>query len=351
MIKVKDDLQEEDVKPFVVGSQTVAGVPKERCSVLLFDDFVKATNTQVATVEESMKSMEVKSTIKKNTKSADSIIMVYETKRYQKEKRSIDTKCREGDKLLVCKTTTCSMIVHKNYMGASVQLNAKLIFISKGIRKEAVEHVHESGRQKCTFSRKSYKCEHTSLTVNEENKDRASENSNKVGNFPFERSQQQVPISVIHSPPFREKENVNNGLAGDVRKEADCEMMNTRSLTGERVEDKEMETDQACEHGNKFFSCNKLKIVSTNESNDEKVLQNMTEHNMDGTVEPIWAHKIVDESIDETLKSNKVESHVRLMKNMPISTWLTRHKNRLLLIKLTKKRGFHQMKKLPRRNK
>ncbi|CAI8602166.1 unnamed protein product [Vicia faba] len=246
-------------------------------------------------------------------------------------RQNLCMKCNEAGQLLVCKTTTCSRMVHKNCLGASAQLDAKgnffcpfcayshtiseyleakkiaslarkelAIFISKGIRKEAVEHVHESGRQECTFSRKSYKCEHTPLTVNEENKeDRAGENSNKVGNFPFERSQKQVPISVIHSSSFREKENVNNELAGDVREEDDCEMLNAKSLTGERVEDREMETDHAGGHGNEKFSCKKLKIVCANESNDEEVLQNMTEHSMDGTVEPVWAHNTVKEEISK----------------------------------------------------
>ncbi|XP_050891264.1 DNA repair protein RAD5B isoform X2 [Lathyrus oleraceus] len=67
MIKVNDEPQEEDVKPSV-----------ERRSMLPFDDFLKATNTQVVTVDESMKSMEVESTIPKNTESAD-VDVVYET--------------------------------------------------------------------------------------------------------------------------------------------------------------------------------------------------------------------------------------------------------------------------------
>ncbi|CAK8571239.1 unnamed protein product [Lathyrus sativus] len=241
-------------------------------------------------------------------------------------------KCNEAGQLLVCKTTTCSLMVHKNCLGASPQLDAKgnffcpfcayshtiseyleakkiaslarkelAIFISsKGIRKEAVEHVHESGRQECIFSRKSYECEHTPLTVNEENReDHAGEHANKVGNFPFERSQKQVPISAVHSSSFREKENVNIGLAGDVREEDDCEMLNAKSLTGEIVEDREMETDHVGGCGNEKFSCKKLKIVCANESNVEEVLQNMTEYSMDGTVEPVWTHKTVKDEISK----------------------------------------------------
>lgn len=67
MIKVKGEPQEEDVKPFTVCSQSAANVSVEPRSMLLFDDFLKATNTQVATVEESMKSMEVESTIQTKT--------------------------------------------------------------------------------------------------------------------------------------------------------------------------------------------------------------------------------------------------------------------------------------------
>ncbi|XP_058761819.1 DNA repair protein RAD5B-like [Vicia villosa] len=66
MIKVKDEPQ-EDVKPFTLCSQSAANVSVEPRSMLLFDDFLKATNTQVATVEESMKSMEVESTIQTKT--------------------------------------------------------------------------------------------------------------------------------------------------------------------------------------------------------------------------------------------------------------------------------------------
>ncbi|CAL5207708.1 unnamed protein product [Lathyrus oleraceus] len=245
-------------------------------------------------------------------------------------RQNLCMKCNEAGQLLVCKTTTCSLMVHKNCLGASAQLDAKgnffcpfcayshtiseyleakkiaslarkelAIFISKGIRKEAVEHVYESGRQECIFSRKSYKCEHTPLAVNEENReDHAGEHANKVGNFPFERSQQQVPILVVHSSSFREKENVNNGLVGDVREEDDCEMLNAKSLTDERVEDREMGTDNVGGHGNEIFSSKKLKIVCANESNEE-VLQNMTEHSMDGTVEPVWAHNTVRDEISK----------------------------------------------------
>ncbi|XP_058765698.1 uncharacterized protein LOC131639213 isoform X2 [Vicia villosa] len=254
-------------------------------------------------------------------------------------RQNLCMKCNKTGQLLVCKTTTCSLTVHKNCLGASAQLDAKgnffcpfcaysntiseyleakkiaslarkelAIFITKGIRKEAVERVHKSGRQECTFSRKSYKCEHTPLTVNEENReDHAGEHANKVGNFPFERSQQQVPILAVHSSSFREKENVKNGLAGDVREEDDCEMLNAKSLTDERVEDREMETDHVGGHGNEKISCKKLKIVCANESNEE-VLQNMAEHSMDGTVEPVWAHNTVKDELSKDESKKRIIS-------------------------------------------
>ncbi|GAU25269.1 hypothetical protein TSUD_17820 [Trifolium subterraneum] len=78
MIKVKDEPQEfeKDVKSVSVDSQSAAAVvSEERRSMLSFDDFLKATNTQVASVDESLKSMEVEST---KMESAD-VDMVCET--------------------------------------------------------------------------------------------------------------------------------------------------------------------------------------------------------------------------------------------------------------------------------
>jgi DNA repair protein RAD5 len=66
MIKVKDEPQEleREVKTVIADSQSAAAevVSEERRSMLSFDDFLKATNTQVASVDESLKSMEVEST-------------------------------------------------------------------------------------------------------------------------------------------------------------------------------------------------------------------------------------------------------------------------------------------------
>ncbi|WJX10761.1 hypothetical protein P8452_01444 [Trifolium repens] len=55
IIKVKDEPQEYEKAVAAVA------VSEERRSMLSFDDFLKATNTQVASVDESLKSMEVES--------------------------------------------------------------------------------------------------------------------------------------------------------------------------------------------------------------------------------------------------------------------------------------------------
>ncbi|XP_004516067.1 uncharacterized protein [Cicer arietinum] len=240
------------------------------------------------------------------------------------DEQNLCMKCNEAGQLLVCKTTTCSLMVHKNCLSASAQLDAKgnfvcpfcayshtiseyleakkiaslarkelAIFISKGIRKEAVDRVHESSRQERNVLRKSYKSEHIPLTENEENReDHAGEHANEVNNFHFERSQQRAPKSVVHSLSLRENENVNNGLAGDVREENESEMLIAKSLTCGRAGQKERPTD-------KFF-CKKINVVCANENNvGEEVPQNMTEHNMAGTVEPVCAHNTVKEEISE----------------------------------------------------
>jgi DNA repair protein RAD5 len=56
IIKVKDEPQEFEK------AAAAEVVSEERRSMLSFDDFLKATNTQVASVDESLKSMEVEST-------------------------------------------------------------------------------------------------------------------------------------------------------------------------------------------------------------------------------------------------------------------------------------------------
>lgn len=270
--------------------------------------------------------------------------------------QNLCVKCNKAGQLLACKTTTCSLMVHNNCLGASAQLDAKgnffcpfcayshaiseylevkkkaslagkelAIFFSKGIRKQATERVHEVSTQEHSLSRKSHKCEHIhlennrndTLTVNGENReDHVGEYANEVNNSHFE-SQQQDPVSGVHSS-CKEKGNVNNGLANDVREENEDEMLNAKNLTGGRVEDIKVPTDHVDGHGDDKFSCKKENIIAVSESNPgEEVPQKLTEHNMDGTVEPVCAHDTGKEEIseDECIKHSISRYSMRFYKH------------------------------------
>ncbi|XP_061357938.1 uncharacterized protein LOC133302210 isoform X2 [Gastrolobium bilobum] len=244
-------------------------------------------------------------------------------------------KCNERGQLLVCKTTTCPMMVHKNCLGVSAQLDGKgnfvcpfcvysdtiseyleakekaslarkelAIFISKGIRNQAV---HEFHRQEHSPSRKNSMFIHVNnigndeLTGCEDNREyHVGGHANEVSNLQFERSQPQAPISCVPSS-CREKENVNNGLIEALREEERSEMQNAKSLTGGRVEENQVLTDHVDGCGGDKYSCKKANIVCDSQSNGgEEVPQELTkQHNMDGTVEPVCAHDTGKKEISE----------------------------------------------------
>ncbi|XP_057424928.1 uncharacterized protein LOC130718359 isoform X2 [Lotus japonicus] len=250
-------------------------------------------------------------------------------------------KCNEGGKLMVCKTTTCQLMMHKNCLGASCQLDANgnvfcpfcayshtiseyleakkkaslarkelAFFISRGISNQPAERVHEFSRHERSLSRKSRKCEHIHiknngsdpLTRSCENRGyHVGERTNEVNNLHFERSQQQASKSRVHSS-CRVKENVNNGLADDVTREEDGgKMPNAKSLTGGKVEGKEGPSDHIDKHEGGCFSCKRPNIVPGNQScAGEQVPKNMTkQHNMGAMVEPDCAHDTGKAEISE----------------------------------------------------
>ncbi|KAK7392860.1 hypothetical protein VNO78_21310 [Psophocarpus tetragonolobus] len=259
-------------------------------------------------------------------------------------KQNCCMKCNEGGQLLACQMTTCPIIMHKNCLGASAQLDAKgnfvcpfcayfhahleyceakkkvslarknlAIFVTKGKLNQAVELVHEFHRQEHCISGKSSKCEHIhvknnkddQLTGCEDNReDHIGEHSNDANNLQIKRSQQQAPISCIHSS-WREKENVNNGPVEVLREEEIGEMPNAKRLTG-GDEENEVPTDHVDGHGDKFTS-EKTNIAPVKRSNvEEDDPQKMTkQHNIDGTIEPVCSHNSGKEEISE----NEREKH------------------------------------------
>lgn len=56
--------------------------------MLAFDDFLKATNTKVASVDESLKSMKVESTIQTKVESSD-VDVVFETQELEKSMEEV----------------------------------------------------------------------------------------------------------------------------------------------------------------------------------------------------------------------------------------------------------------------
>ncbi|KAL3022281.1 hypothetical protein AAZX31_04G004300 [Glycine max] len=221
-------------------------------------------------------------------------------------------KCHEGGQLLACKTTTCPLMVHKNCLGASAQLDAKgnffcpfcayshaiseyleskenaslarkelAIFISKGKLIQAAEFVHEFHRQEHCFSRKNSKCEHIHVKNNEDDQlagcednreDHVGEHANEANDLQFERSKQQAEV-------LREEEIGKMPTVG-------------------RVEESEVPTDHVDGHVGDKFASEKTNIAP--ESNAEEVPQEMTkQHNIDGTIEPVCAQDTGKEKISE----------------------------------------------------
>jgi len=88
IIKVKDEPQEfeDEAKSVTVAFQPPAAETLVKCetvsdeprSMLAFNDFLKATNTKVASVDESLKSMEAEPTIQTKVESSD-VDVVFET--------------------------------------------------------------------------------------------------------------------------------------------------------------------------------------------------------------------------------------------------------------------------------
>lgn len=259
--------------------------------------------------------------------------------RTESNEQNLCMKCNEGGQLLACKKTTCPLMVHKNCLGASAQLDAKgnffcpfcaysqaiseyleakknasfareelAIFISKGIQNQAAELVYDFQRQEHCFSRKSSKCEHSHVKNNENDQltgyegnreDHDGGHPNEANNLQFEKCHQQAPIPCIHSS-CREKENVNNGSDKVLREEEIGEMPNAKSLTGGRVEETEVSTDHVDGHVGDKFTCEKTNIAPVNKSNAGEVSQEMIkQHNIDGTIEPVRAHDTGKEEISE----------------------------------------------------
>ncbi|XP_027365402.1 uncharacterized protein LOC113872222 isoform X2 [Abrus precatorius] len=239
-------------------------------------------------------------------------------------------KCNEGGQLLACKTTTCSLMVHKSCVGASAQLDAKgnficsfceysrtiseyleakkeasmarkelSIFISKGIKTQAAELVHEFCRQDHSLSEKSSsKCENIHVQKNgddrlngcEDNREvHFGEHANETNSLQFERSQQQAPISCVHSS-FKEKEYIINKLGEVSREEEIGEMPNAMILTGGIVEEMEVPNDSVDGHDDDKFTSGKTSIVYANQSYAQEVPKEMTLHDMKETLEPVCAH-------------------------------------------------------------
>ncbi|KAK7278890.1 hypothetical protein RJT34_23929 [Clitoria ternatea] len=253
-------------------------------------------------------------------------------------------KCNESGQLLVCKTTTCALMVHKTCLGASARLDAEgnffcpfcaysraiaeyleakkkasvarkelAVFIGKGIRKQATELVHGFNRQEhCLPKRSSSKCEDIHIKNKGDDQLTECEGNDRevnVGEYAseanillFKRSQQQAPISHAHSPCM-EKENVNEESLEVLRKEKIGEMSNIKSLNGGRVE--EMETDLVGEHDK--FACEKTNIVSVNQSNGEEVPQKrVKQYDITGTLQPDCEHDSGNEEISE----DECEKHI-----------------------------------------
>ncbi|XP_027936868.1 uncharacterized protein LOC114191711 isoform X2 [Vigna unguiculata] len=256
--------------------------------------------------------------------------------------KNLCMKCNnQGGQLLICKTTTCPIMVHENCLGASAQFDANgdffcpfcaysrtiseyieakkeaslarkelAIFISKGKMSQAAESLlYEFRTQEHCFSRKSSEYEHIHVKNNKDEQltrcgdnreDHVGEHANETNNLQFGRSQQQAPISCTHSS-FREKENISNRSVEFLREEKIGQMPNAKNITGVRGEENEVPTD--CVDGLVGDTCTseKTNIALVNKSNSryESSQETTKQLDIDGATEPVCAHNTGKEEMSE----------------------------------------------------
>ncbi|OIV92333.1 hypothetical protein TanjilG_10543 [Lupinus angustifolius] len=237
--------------------------------------------------------------------------------------------CNQGGKLLVCKTTSCPLMVHKTCLGTSVHIdaesnffcpfcaychaiseyleakkNASLArkelssFIHKDIRHQDIKLRHEVHRKGHSFLWMSSEHEHTHDKNNANDRfPRTGENKedhvgeHEVNSLHIERSQLQALTSFANST-CKEKEIVNNGYVERLSEEQRGEMLNLKSSTSRGVEENQVPTELL--DGDDDLSCEKTTVLSVNQNITEEMLE---QHNTVKKEDPVYAHDTDEEEI------------------------------------------------------
>ncbi|KAE9590739.1 putative chromatin regulator PHD family [Lupinus albus] len=241
--------------------------------------------------------------------------------------------CNQGGKLLICKTTSCPLMVHKTCLGASVHidaesnffcpfcaychaiseyLEAKKIaslarkelthFIDKDIRNQYTKLRHEVHRKEHTFLRTSSEHEHIHDKNNANDQfPRTGDNKedhvgeHEVNSLHVERSQPQALTSFANST-CKEKEIENNGYVEGLSEEERGEMLNLKSSTSRGVEENQVPTELL--DGDDDLSCGKTTVLSVKQNSTEEIQQEMTEQqNTVKNEDPVYAHDTDEEKI------------------------------------------------------
>ncbi|KAK7244635.1 hypothetical protein RIF29_39460 [Crotalaria pallida] len=241
----------------------------------------------------------------------------------EQTENNICMKCNQGGKLLVCKTPSCLMMVHKSCLGATVHIDAESNFfcpfctyshaiseyleakkIASLARKELVRFIHkdighqdkqlhhEVHRKEQSFSRMSSGPAHIHDNTNGNDPLPTTEDVNSLH---AERSQQQVLASFVNSS-CREKEMENNGIVEGLSGEERGEMLILKGSFSRGDEENHALTELV--DGNDDFSSEKTNVLSVNQSHAEEIQQEMLEQpNSVRKEEPVYADDADKEEI------------------------------------------------------
>ncbi|CAL0310059.1 unnamed protein product [Lupinus luteus] len=233
--------------------------------------------------------------------------------------------CNQGGKLLVCKTTSCPLMVHKTCLGTSVHIDADSNFfcpfcaychaISEYL--EAKKNASLARKELSRFIHKDIRHEDIKLhhevhsflrTVNEHDHIHDKNNANDqfvgtgdgeedhvgehdVNSLHVERSQLQAHTSFANST-CKEKEIKNNGYVEGLSEEERGEMLNLKGSTSRGVEENQVPTEPV--DGDDDLSCKKSDVLSVNQNNTEEMLE---QHNTVKKEDPVYAHDTDEEEI------------------------------------------------------
>lgn len=234
-------------------------------------------------------------------------------------------KCNEVGELLVCKTTTCPIMVHKSCLSTYAQIDAEgnffcpfcayfqaiseyleakkkaslarkelAIFICKDLGHQTTQLLHEVNRKEHSLSGKNCMNEHIHDQNNRNNQlpgtvDHKEDHVWELeinNSLHLERNQQQAFTSCANSS-CNEKKIVNNGIVEGLSGKGRAEMPNLKCSTSRGVGKKQVPAEHVDDDDN--FSCEKANVLAGNQGNTEEIQKEMLEqHDTVQTEEPAY---------------------------------------------------------------